>query len=290
MRADAITQVHADGVAIELVVDRSHSMSAIDFKKNGGPINRLDAVKDVVSNFVLGEGQERPGRQSDLIGLITFGSFADSNSPMTFDHQHLVDSLDQIQIAPIGSESGTAIGDAIGLAVSKLTSLKDREDLRLDDQIKSRVIILLTDGEQTSGELQPIQSAELARAYGIKIYTIGAGNEARPLVPISHPRTRETVLQQRAYALDEDVLKEMARITGARYFRATDTQSLADIYRAIDDLERSEIHQQQFMQFEDMAVQPVRLGGYTWPPLLVIPMILLLAEVLLSSTLYRRLP
>jgi len=290
MRADAITQVHSDGVAIELVVDRSHSMSAIDFKRDNQPINRLDAVKGVVADFVLGEDQDRPGRPSDLIGLITFGSYADSNSPMTFDHQHLVDILKQIHTAPLGPESGTAIGDAVGLAVSKLTSLKDREDLRLDDQIKSRVIILLTDGEQTSGELQPLESARLAEEYGIKIYTIGAGNEASPLVPMPHPRTGQMIAQRRNYSLDEEVLKEMAQVTGGRYFRATDLESLADIYQAIDELERSEIHQQQYMQYEDMAVQPVRIAGFTFPPLLLIPMIALLLEITLASTLYRRLP
>ncbi|MEE2907848.1 MAG: VWA domain-containing protein [Planctomycetota bacterium] len=209
---------------------------------------------------------------------------------MTFDHQHLVDILEQIQTAPLGPESGTAIGDAVGLAVSKLTSLKDREDLRLDDQIKSRVIILLTDGEQTAGELDPLVSAQLAEEYGIKIYTIGAGNESSPEVPMRNPRTGQIERRRVNYALDEDVLKEMAEITGGRYFRATDLESLADIYAAIDELERSEIHQQQYMQYEDMAVQPVRFAGITIPPLLVIPLIALLLEVLLGSTLYRRLP
>ncbi|MBG81230.1 MAG: aerotolerance regulator BatA [Phycisphaerae bacterium] len=292
MRADAITQVNSDGVAIELVVDRSHSMSALDFKRNNLVINRLDAVKDVVADFVLGDDPEadRPGRPSDLIGLITFGSFADSNSPMTFDHKHLVDILKKIRTAQLGPESGTAIGDAVGLAVSKLTSLKDREDLRLDDQIKSRVIILLTDGEQTSGELQPLESARLAEEYGIKIYTIGAGNESSPLVPMPHPRTGQMVPQRRNYSLDEEVLKEMAQITGGRYFRATNLESLAEIYQSIDELERSEIQQQKYMQYEDMAVQPVRLGGFSFPPLLLIPMIALLLEILLASTLYRKLP
>ncbi|MCH2134817.1 MAG: VWA domain-containing protein [Phycisphaerales bacterium] len=291
MRADAITQVHSDGVAIELVVDRSHSMSAIDFKRNNQPINRLDAVKGVVADFVLGEEEDgRTGRTSDLIGLITFGTYADSNSPMTFDHQHLVESLKQVRIASLGPESGTAIGDAVGLAVSKLTSLKDREDLRLDDQIKSRIIILLTDGEQTSGELEPLESARLAEEYGIKIYTIGAGNESSPLVPMPNPRTGQMVLQRRDYSLDEDTLKEMAQVTGGRYFRATDLESLEDIYAAIDELERSEIHQQQYMQYEDMAVEPVRIAGFTLPPLLLIPMAALLLEILLASTLYRRLP
>ncbi|MAT81821.1 MAG: aerotolerance regulator BatA [Phycisphaerae bacterium] len=290
MRADAITQVHSDGVAIELVVDRSHSMSAQDFRRRNLPINRLDAVKGVVADFVLGVDTERPGRNSDLIGLITFATYADSNSPMTFDHQHLVDILEKIRTAELGPESGTAIGDAVGLAVSKLTSLKDREDLRLDDQIKSRVIILLTDGEQTAGELDPLVSARLAEKYGIKIYTIGAGNEASPEVPMPNPRTGQMEMRRVNYSLDEEILKEMAEITGGRYFRATDLESLADIYAAIDELERSEIHQQQYMQYEDMAVQPVRIAGFHVPPLLLVPMIAILLEILLGSTLYRRLP
>ena len=290
MRADAITHVHSDGVAIELIVDRSYSMSAIDFRRNQQPINRLDAVKDVVTDFVLGEENERDGRRSDLIGLITFGTFADSNSPMTFDHRHLVDVLEAIPIAELGTESGTAIGDAVGLGVAKLTSLKDREDLRLDDQIKSRIIILLTDGEQNEGELLPTEAARLAATYGIKIYTIGAGNEASPLVPVPNARNGQIGLRRQPFPLDEETLREMASITGGRYFRATDLESLADIYAAIDDLERSEIRQQQFMQYEDMAVQSVTLGGVTFPPLLLIPFLALMLEITLVSTLYRRLP
>ena len=290
MRADAITQVHSDGIAIELVVDRSQSMSALDFERDKRPIDRLEAVKSVVAEFVMGEDGGREGRTSDLIGLITFGTFADSNSPMTFDHEHLVGILDQIQTAP-QDESRTAIGDAIGLAVSKLTALKDREDLRLDDQIKSRVIILLTDGEQTAGELDPLVSAHLAAEYGIKIYTIGAGNETNPIFPMTNPRTGQVQYKRAGnLPLDEDVLREMAQITGGRYFRARDLASLKEIYDSIDELERSEIHQQQYMQYEDMAVEPVRLAGIPLPPLLLIPMITLLAEILLVSTFYRRLP
>lgn len=290
MKADAITQIHSDGIAIELVVDRSQSMSALDFERDNRPIDRLEAVKEVVAEFVMGEDGQRDGRSSDLIGLITFGTFADSNSPMTFDHEHLVRILDQIQTAP-QDESRTAIGDAVGLAVSKLTALKDREDLRLDDQIKSRVIILLTDGEQTAGELDPLISAHLAEEYGIKIYTIGAGNETNPIFPVTNPRTGQIQYQRAGnLSLDEDVLKEMAEITGGRYFRARDLASLKEIYESIDELERSEIHQQQYMQYEDMAVEPVRLAGVYLPPLLLLAMITLLAEILLSSTLYRRLP
>ena len=290
MRADAVTQIHSDGIAIELVVDRSQSMSALDFERDKRPINRLEAVKGVVAEFVMGEDGGRPGRTSDLIGLITFGTFADSNSPMTFDHEHLVDILERIQTAP-QDESRTAIGDAVGLAVSKLTALSDREDLRLDDQIKSRVIILLTDGEQTAGELDPIVSAHLAAEYGIKIYTIGAGNETNPIFPVTNPRTGQVQYQRAGnLSLDEDVLREMAQITGGRYFRARDLASLKEIYDSIDELERSEIHQQQYMQYEDMAVEPVRLGGFPLPPLLLIPMITLLMEILLTSTWYRRLP
>ncbi|MBG83014.1 MAG: aerotolerance regulator BatA [Phycisphaerae bacterium] len=290
MKADAITQVHSDGIAIELVVDRSQSMSALDFERDKRPIDRLEAVKGVVTEFVMGDEEDRDGRGSDLIGLITFGTFADSNSPMTFDHEHLVNILDQIQTAP-QDESRTAIGDAVGLAVSKLTALKDREDLRLDDQIKSRIIILLTDGEQTAGELDPLISAHLAAEYGIKIYTIGAGNERNPIFPVTNPRTGQIQYQRAGdLALDEDVLKEMAKITGGRYFRARDLASLKEIYDSIDELERSEIHQQQYMQYEDMAVEPVRIAGVYLPPLLLIPMLALFAEILLASTLYRRLP
>jgi Ca-activated chloride channel family protein len=188
---------------------------------------------------------------------------------MTFDHDHLVQKLGQIQVATEAEGQLTAIGDAIGLAVARLTALQDRADIRNDDEIKSRIIILLTDGEETTGDIDSAKAAEIAKAFDIRIYTIGAGSTS---------------------TLDEASLKAVAEMTGGRYFRARDTESLKEIYATINDLEKTKIIERQYEQYADMSVDSVRLGGFTFPPLLLIPLLALLLELTLASTAYRRLP
>ena len=183
----------------------------------------------------------------------------------------------------------TAIGDGLALAVSRLTSLQDRADIRSDDEIKSRVIILLTDGEETAGDITALKAAEMAAAFDIKIYTIGAGTNGTVPVLTRDALGRQTV-QRMETKLDEATLQEIASMTGGQYFRATDTESLQSIYKRINELETTEIIERQYEQFADMSVDSVRFGGFTFPPLLIIPLLALLLEVLLSSTRYRRLP
>lgn len=288
LRADQQTRVHADAVAIEMVVDRSGSMQALDFVRNGQNVTRLEAVKDVVEDFVLGV-EEMDGRENDLVGLVTFASFPDSNCPMTFDHAHLTQRLRQVEVATELEGPMTAIGDGLALAVSRLTSLQDRSDIRSDDEIKSRVIILLTDGEETAGDITALKAAEMAAAFDIKIYTIGAGTTG--VVPVlGQDATGRQIVQRMETKLDEETLREIADMTGGQYFRATDTESLRSIYKRINELETTEIIERQYEQYADMSVDSVRFGGFTFPPLLVIPLIALLLESVLSSTRYRRLP
>ena len=284
LKADHETKVHADAVAIEMVVDRSGSMRALDFVRNNQNITRLEAVKDVVTDFVLGAGT-MDGRANDLVGLITFASYPDSNCPMTFDHDHLAQSLDEVKVATDAEGPYTAIGDAIGLAVARLTALEDRSDIRNDDEIKSRVIILLTDGEENAGDIEAMKAAEIAAAFDIRIYTIGAGTTG--IVPVLDENNRVQRMESR---LDEDTLRAVADATGGRYFRARDTQSLQDIYAEINELERTKIIERQYEQYADMSVDAVRLGGLSFPPLLLVPLLALLLELTLSSTAYRRLP
>jgi Ca-activated chloride channel family protein len=284
LKADHETKIHADAVAIEMVVDRSGSMRALDFVRNNQNITRLEAVKDVVTDFVLGV-DTMDGRENDLVGLITFASYPDSNCPMTFDHDHLAQSLDEVKVATEAEGPYTAIGDAIGLAVARLTALQDRADIRSDDEIKSRVIILLTDGEENAGDIEAQKAAEIAAAFGIRIYTIGAGTTG--IVPVLDENNR---VQRMESKLDEATLREVADITGGRYFRARDTRSLQEIYSTINELERTKIIERHYEQYADMSVDSVRLGGFSFPPLLLVPLLALLLELTLSSTTYRRLP
>ena len=181
------TIIESEGIAIQMVVDRSGSMRALDFKIENQHVDRLTAIKNVANKFVLGEDDSDtlPGRISDLIGLITFAGYADATTPLTLDHTFLMAQLDNTRIVSQRREDGTAIGDAISLAVEKLNSL----DQRQQEKIESKVIILLTDGENTAGEVEPMQAAELAAAMGIKVYAIGVGTKGRaPFPRSSHTR------------------------------------------------------------------------------------------------------
>jgi len=287
IKGDEETSRSVEGVAIELVIDRSGSMRALDLELGGKRVDRLQVVKRVAADFVLGE-EALPGREHDLVGLITFGTWADSICPMTLDYRTLTDALSQVRPATEAEGANTAIGDALALAVSRLHDLDDRADLQTDD-IRSRVVILLTDGSDTASEMNPLDAAELARALGIKVYTIGVGAEGVAPVPVVDPAGRTRIIQQRVQ-IDEETLKEIASVTGGRFYRARNTQSLAAIYAEIDALEKTEVSQERFYHYTDLAVATVEVGGLRIPPLLILPMLLLLLEVVLSTTKYRTLP
>lgn len=280
-KADEQTRVFVEGVAIQLVVDRSSSMQALDFALGGRPVDRLSAVKAVADDFVKG-GDGLPGRPDDLIGLIAFAGFADSLCPLTLDHDHLMKAVESVRMAERQDEDGTAIGDALALAIERLRDLEDRKE------IKSRVVILLTDGENTAGDLDPLVAAEIARSYGIKVYTIGVGT--RGLAPYPVQFMGRTVLQQRPVSIDEETLQAIAKATGGASFRATDTDSLLRVYETIDALEKSRTEERRYRQFDDFATSGVRLAGITLPPLMVLPLVLVALDLVLSATRLRRLP
>ncbi|MHC5003394.1 MAG: vWA domain-containing protein [Planctomycetota bacterium] len=289
--ADEQSRVFTEGVAIELVVDRSGSMRAVDFELDGQRTSRLEAVKRVVEQFVLG-GSSLPGRPDDLIGLIVFARYADSRCPLTLDHDHLIDTVRTTQFVGVQNrdeEDGTGIGDALGLAVERLQSLDQRVEVRSADRIESKVIILLTDGENNVGDLDPLTAADMAAAFGIRVYTIGAGTDAA-FAPVPVTVGGRTVTRRMAVGLDEQTLRGIADRTGGRYFRATDTDSLEEIYARIDELERTEIEQRRYTDYQELAVEPTRLGGLAVPPLLAVVLLLLGLEVLLTSTRLRTLP
>lgn len=287
-KADAHTRTYAEGIAIQLIVDRSGSMEAPDFEIDRRPASRLAAVKQVVKDFITG-GDDLSGRPDDLIGVITFASFADSISPPTLDHDHLVGVIDQVRVATQQEGSGTAIGDALALGVERLNSLSDRPDLLGRSAIKSKIIILLTDGENNQGEIDPQTAAEMAAALGIKVYTIGAGSENSMIrVPVTDPFTGRQMVQTVRVSIDERALRAIADATSGEYFRATDTESLRRIYARIDELEKTRIEQHRYTNFHEFAVQPLHLGGVLVPPVLVFAFILLAAELLLRHTVFRR--
>ncbi len=280
------TRVLTEGIAIQLVVDRSGSMLARDFELDNRGVSRLDVVKAVVRDFVGGSDRLQ-GRPDDLIGLITFASYADSLTPLTLDHDFLLRAVAATEVSPSNEDRATAIGDAIALGVERMAGLDRRESG--DARIKSKILVLLTDGESNAGDIDPITAAKMAAAFDIRVYTIGAGTDAAfAPVPTTDPFTGRTRLRNIPVSIDEETLSEIAAITGGRYFRATDRESLEQVYAQIDELERTSIEQKQYTDYKEIAVESIRLGGVTLPPLLSVVVGLLGAGLLLANTRFRR--
>ena len=217
-----IISINISGRDLMIAVDLSDSMRAKDFEINGVPVNRLNATKSVATAFI-------ENRRGDRLGLILFGSRAYLQAPLTFDTKIINQLLLEAAIGLAGER--TAIGDAIGLALKRL-------DVRPQG---TQVLILMTDGANTAGEVTPIKAAQLAAQRGLKIYTIGIGGDdvaQRSWFGLRSPN--------RAAQLDGKTLREIARLTGGRYFRAHDTQDLAEIYALLDELEPLDKDEQSF--------------------------------------------
>lgn len=250
--------VKGEGVDIALALDISGSMASLDFE----PQNRLEAAKTVIGNFVK-------ERQYDKIGLVVFASDAFSQSPPTTDHKVLRRLLDRSQLATdIGIEDGTAIG--MGLA--------NAGNMLKDSDAKSKVIILLTDGVNNAGQIDPIAAAEAAKTLGIKVYTIGMGRPGQIPVPVTDMFGRQSMAWQES-ALDEAALQEIAKTTGGKYYRAEDTAGLKQIYDEINSLEKSKIEIQRYTRYRELAI---------W--LLFPALFIFLTEAVLRKTVFRRLP
>ncbi len=205
---DAQTKVSREGIAIMMAVDRSGSMNARDLVVEDTGIDRLTVVKKVFRDFVLGQEGAGRGRADDTIGLIAFARFADSLCPLTLDHGNLAVLVDDLEIVTQRSEDGTAIGEGLALAVERLRK----------NPAKSKVIILLTDGVNNVGAIDPLQAAELAAAENIKVYCIGAGTEGFAPVPQQDPFTGRIVLRRAYVEIDEATLREISDKTGGRIF------------------------------------------------------------------------
>jgi Ca-activated chloride channel family protein len=274
-------RIRTEGIAIMMCLDRSGSMEALDFVENGERVNRLAVVKRVFREFVAGTG-ELPGRPDDLIGLVTFGGFAEGKTPLTFDHGALLEVLDSVQVTQpeydtrqrvvderfLQMERATAIGDAVVLGVDRLRA----------SSAKSKVLILLSDGENTAGLVEPVDAAEVARNYGIKIYSIGIGTTGEVPFPTVDRFGRRRLMSQMV-RLDEETLSMLAEKTGGLYFRAQDTKALEEVYSSIDKLEKSVSEGTVYSEYREL---------FQW---WVLPgMALVIAEVLLRSTRFRTWP
>jgi Ca-activated chloride channel family protein len=260
---DATSKVYREGIAIAMIVDRSGSMQARDFVRGDASASRLDVVKQVFRDFV-----NQPDREDDLIGLVTFARYADGACPLTSDHGNLLAILEQQQIVTERAEDGTAVGEGLALAVERLRG----------QEVRSKVAILLTDGVHNAGDISPLQAADLAVQQGIKVYTIGAGTTGWAPVPVQL-RGGGVALQRAYVEIDEDTLREIAERSDGRYFHAADADALAEVIEEIGRLERSEIVEVRYLEYEP------HYASFVWTGLA-----LLMVSALLSGSLLRRLP
>ena len=251
-------EIQSPGVDIMLSLDTSGSMQALDFKLDGEPVTRLTAVKKVVSDFIK-------KREMDRIGLVVFGEEAFTQSPLTLDKGLLLDLVDKLQIGMAGDS--TAIGSSIAIGGKRLKDL----------DAKARILIVLTDGRNNAGEIMPEEAAEAVHTLGVKIYTIGVGSKGRAPFKVKTPFGTRLVYQQ--VDLDESTLKKVALKGGGKYFRAADSDQLAEIYEIIDREEKTEIKVKEFFHFREL---------YAY--FLIPAIILFLLEIILRSTILRLLP
>lgn len=231
-RVEQLRKVTNKGYDLLLAVDISGSMQALDFSTATKKINRLDVVKEVVGKFVL-------GRVGDRVGLITFGENAYLHVPLTLDTASLSHMLNDTVTGMAGN--GTAIGDAIGMGVRILRERKEG----------SRVLVLLTDGEDNSSRIPPIEAAKLAKQYGIRIYTIGVGKKG----PVPFPTGFGYGMAE--IPMDEELLKQISTLTGGQFYLATDKKTLESIYREINTLEKTDAEQSLYLLREPLYFYPL---------------------------------
>jgi len=249
-------EISTEGVDIVLAMDVSSSMLAEDFRPN----NRLEAAKLVAKDFI-------EGRKNDRIGMVVFAGESFTQCPLTLDYGVLLTLLDEIQVADKDWD-GTAIGMGIVNAVNRLR----------DSKAKSKVVILLTDGVNNKGQVDPITAARIAQAFGVKIYTIGAGKRGTAMYPVDNPIFGKQYVPMQV-EIDEDVLRQIAQITNAKYFRATDEKKLKDIYDQIGEMEQTKIEVKEFTRYEEYFIYFLGLG-----------LVLLVLELVLSNTYFKKLP
>ena len=268
-RGDADSRVRREGIAVMMAVDVSGSMRALDLTEKGKELTRLDAVKGVFEKFVLG-GLGLDGRDDDAVGLVAFAHYADTRSPLTLDHANLVTAARQLEFAR-QDEDGTALGAGLELAVQRLAEFRPNEKV-------GRVVVLLTDGVSNIHDIEEDAAIDDAKKHGVKVYTIGAGTNGDALIRMDRGDGRSQLMHM-PVEIDEAMLRKIADKTGGRYFRATDHESLEQIYKQIDALERTKLDETRFTEYHQY---------YTY--LVAIAMALVVAAFALRGSVLRRLP
>lgn len=248
-------EVSSEGIDIMLALDVSGSMKAEDFK----PQNRLYVAKEEIKEFVS-------KRVSDRIGLVVFSASSFTQCPLTLDYGILLTFLDQVKFGMI--KDGTAIGMALANGINRLR----------ESPSKSKVIILLTDGVNNAGQIDPLTAAGIAKTMGVKIYTIGVGKPGNAMYPIDDPIFGKRYVYM-PNEIDEEVLTEIAEKTGGKYFRARSRDELSKIYDEIDKMEKTEITVKEYIQYQELFILFVYIG-----------LALLILEILLSQTIFRKIP
>lgn len=249
------TETTGEGIDIVLCFDISGSMTATDFNPN-----RLEASKAVATQFVEG----RPG---DRIGITIFSNLSFTLTPVTADHALVLQQISNIQAGMLGEE-GTAIGSGLATSVDRLRQSK----------AKSKIIVLLTDGVDFGGAISPDVAVNMAKTYGIKVYTIGVGSMQEVDMP-ADPASGQTTAQKQKLEFNEGLLEQMAAATGAKYFRATDNNALVGVYQSINQLEKSKIEVKTYNRYVEL-----------YRPWLLAAIVLLVLELLLRSTIFFRFP
>ncbi len=290
-KGTVLSEISTKGVAIEVVVDRSGSMNT-EMSHHGRRLNRLEVVKKVLQDFIEGDKKDLSGRTRDLIGLVTFARYADTKCPLVHSHNVLLEFLKKTDIVRLRAEDGTAIGDAISLAAARLKKAEEEilqrkinlgltaedsgDSKQAGFEIKSKVIILLTDGRNNAGRYSPLEAAQLAKKWGIKIYTVGIGSGPAyttiqtMMGPFKMPTGQD---------LDERLLKAIADNTGGFYGRAGDAKALRKIVEKIDRLEKTEVKSIQYTQYAE------RFGPWCFAALLILAL-----EMLAGCTVFRKIP
>jgi len=254
------TEIKASGVDIVVALDLSGSMISEDFEVRGERVNRFNMARLVLKGFI----DKRP---NDRIGMVLFASQAYIGTPLTLDHDFLQANLDRLDIGAINQNS-TAIGDGLGTAVNRLRDLK----------AKSKIVILMTDGQNNSGKLEPLLAAEAAKAMGVKVYTVGIGMHGQAPMPV-FMGGQKVGFQNVAVDIDEETLKKIADVTGGKYYRADNAERFKQIYAEIDKLEKTEASVKKYTQFTEL-----------FPWFITAGLALLLLEIVLGQTILRKLP
>ncbi len=247
-------EVITEGIDIILAMDISSSMLAEDIQPN-----RVEASKEVASEFVK-------GRKNDRMGMVVFSGEAYTQCPLTIDYGIILGFLDEIHVGMI--EDGTAIGMGLATAVNRLRT----------SEAKSKVIILLTDGQNNRGEIDPITAAQAAQAFDIRIYAIGAGTRGTAMYPIDDPFFGRRYVPMQV-DIDEETLTEIADMTGGKYFRATNRGQLESIYKEIDEMEKTKISVNEYTQYSELFFYLIGIVG-----------LLLSGEIILTHTRFRKIP